>query len=199
MDRTDPAGTQFAPPEALAEFSACEGDYDCTRDTAYRASREAAINTAGLVLGEAFGAAVGYLRGAIAGGAWAAVNESMSARALQFQVSQGGRVGQAYVVNGVKFDGVIGRSLMEAKSGYGQFVGKNGEFASWFANSQKGGRALVAQATRQVAAAGDTKVVWRVDTTKAANAIRALLKQNEVKGVDVQVAEHACTGTRICP
>ncbi len=109
-------------------------------------------------------------------GAWIAAKEYMPASSLAFQVSQGGRAGMAFLVNGVKFDGTIGHALMEAKAGYAQFVGKGGAFQSWFAESEKGGQALIGQAQRQLEAAGGAKVVWRVDSETAARAFRTLLK-----------------------
>jgi len=150
-----------------------------------------------LLAGDGLGALLGWgARGAA--GAWVAVNEAMPATSAAFQLSQGGRAGMAFLVNGVKFDGVLGRTLMEAKAGYGQFVGKSGAFQSWFANSATGGRALVAQAERQLTAANGAKVVWKVDSQKAAGAIRTLFKESGVSGIDVQVAKGSCTGTRIC-
>jgi len=133
--------------------------------------------------------------GAGAKGAWVAVSESMSARALAFQISQGGRAGMAFVRNGVKFDGIIGRTLMEAKSSLAQFVGKDGAFRSWF----RGAESLVGQAERQIAAAGKSPIVWRIQDVKTAGAIRKLFGEAGIKGIKVEVAEKAaCTGSRLC-
>lgn len=83
-------------------------------------------------------------------GKWAAVTESMPARSLAYQVAMGGPIGQAFVVNGVKSDGVTKAGvLLETKGlGYSKFV-KNGRLVDWF----KGADAMVEPALRQLAAA----------------------------------------------
>ncbi len=117
----------------------------------------------------------------VAKGTWAAVNEAMSKRAAGYQLQIGGRAGQAFVVNGVKFDAEAAGVLLEAKGpGYARFV-KNGQFRPWFSGQQ----ALVGQATRQVAAANGTPIIWHVAEQEAATAIQNLLKQNGVKGINV--------------
>jgi Restriction endonuclease fold toxin 5 len=85
-------------------------------------------------------------------GGWQKVNESMPARARAYQAAITGRgANEVYVVNGVKFDGYKGGTLIEAKGpGYGAFVGPSGRFYRWF----EGTEALVDQAQRQIAAAG---------------------------------------------
>ncbi|KPC53159.1 hemagglutinin repeat-containing protein [Amantichitinum ursilacus] len=116
-------------------------------------------------------------------GVWTSVNESMPQRARDYQQQITGSVDQAYVIDGVKFDGVSANgTLLETKGpGYAQFVDKNGEFKPWFA----GAAALVEQATRQSAAAKGATVEWIVAEPVAANAIQRLLKQNGVGGIKV--------------
>src|SRR5687768_8950801 len=83
--------------------------------------------------------------------------------------------------NGVKFDSFRGGSLIDAKGpGYAQFV-KNGQFVSWF----KGADALVGQAQRQVAAAGGAAIQWHVAEQSAAQAMRKLLEENRIRGIEV--------------
>src|SRR5262249_14977265 len=70
-------------------------------------------------------------------GRWQTVNEAMSARARAYQTQVTGRTGEAYVVNGVRFDGVSGGTLLEAKGpGYATFV-RNGEFQDFFQGRQQ--------------------------------------------------------------
>jgi len=116
----------------------------------------------------------------------------MSEAAGAFQVSQGGRAGQAYLLNGVHFDAYANGALIEAKGSYAQFV-KNGEFASWFT----GKAGLVDQATRQLNAAGNTPVVWRVADAATQKAIQKAFGDAGIKGVKVELAKHACLGSRI--
>src|SRR5690606_35713266 len=50
-----------------------------------------------------------------AAGRWIAVAETMSARAAAYQARIAGRAGQAFLRNGVKFDGFANGVLLEAK------------------------------------------------------------------------------------
>jgi len=115
-----------------------------------------------------------WLFGSGAGpGRWASVRESMSPRAAQYQSQITGKpAGQAYVADGVKFDGYARGSLLEAKGpGYKEFV-ENGKFADWFAGKE----ALLEQAQRQVIAAGGAPVEWHVAEKEALPALKELLK-----------------------
>jgi filamentous hemagglutinin len=114
-------------------------------------------------------------------GEWQAVNETMSARAAAYQTQVTGRTGQAFVVNGVKFDGVAMQGLIDAKGpGYAAFV-RNGEFQPWF----NGADDLLSQARRQLAAANGTPITWHVAEAEAATAIENLLQSRGVQGVTV--------------
>ena len=131
-------------------------------------------------------------------GTWVAVNETMSAASRAWEITQGGRPGMAYLVNGVKFDAHIPGVLIDAKSGAyaSRFVGPNGRFYPWFG----GAKGLVDQARRQLAAAaGRARVEWRVQGARAASVIRQLLNENGVTGVRVRAVVVSCTGTKICP
>jgi filamentous hemagglutinin len=117
----------------------------------------------------------------VAPGAWADVNEAMSARAAAYQAQITGRTGQAYVVNGTKFDGLVNGCLTEAKGpGYANFV-RNGQFQPWF----NGQDALVEQATRQLGAANGAPITWNVAEPEAATAIRNLFNANNINGINV--------------
>jgi uncharacterized protein RhaS with RHS repeats len=119
VGKTDPTGT-----EAWG-FSVYGRDYDPCRGCDLggiipfggaaqefsNGNAASAVVLAGLDLGTG-----GRGRSVAAG--WTAVRESMSARALAFQVSQGGRAGFAYIKNSVKFDGFDGTFLIEAKSSF---------------------------------------------------------------------------------
>jgi filamentous hemagglutinin len=108
----------------------------------------------------------------------------MSVRAAAYQAQISGRAGEAFVVNGVKFDGISTVStegLLEAKGpGYANFV-KGGQFKPFF----KGADELVSQAQRQLAAANGTPVTWHVAEPEAATAIRNLFKITDIRGINV--------------
>jgi RHS repeat-associated protein len=202
---TDPTGTHsYLPPGSTPwaySSAACNGDSGCLQSMA---ETYWDIGMAGLSIAPTPGAA--YIWGARGGwvaiGSWVAVRESMKAARLAYQVSQGGRAGYAFVVNGVKFDSFVRGKLMffadkliEAKSGLASLVSKaSGEF-------RVGGPKLLDQARRQIAAvAGKAKIEWRVDTKAAAEALKKLFKDAGITEIHVKVAaQAACTGTRLCP
>ncbi|MBI4924148.1 MAG: hypothetical protein HY834_20625 [Devosia nanyangense] len=71
-------------------------------------------------------------KAALGPGKFMPVTESMSGDAAAYQLRAAGTpAGQAYVVNGTKFDGFSKGTLLEAKSSHSQFV-KNGAFEPWF-------------------------------------------------------------------
>jgi Restriction endonuclease fold toxin 5 len=115
-------------------------------------------------------------------GAWRTVNESMSARSLAYQTQVTGRSGEAFVANGVRFDGFEAGAFLEAKGpGYATFV-KNGEFRSWF----RGQDGLLDQAFRQSRAANGAPVTWHVAESKAADAMRTLFATDRrIQGITV--------------
>lgn len=89
--------------------------------------------------------------------------------------------GEAYWVDRVKFDGFAGGVLQEAKGYYAQFLGSDGRFLSWF----EGGDGMVAQAERQLVAAGGTPITWSVAEPEVAQAIRELFAENGIGGIKV--------------
>ncbi|MEA1649361.1 Tox-REase-5 domain-containing protein [Nitrospirillum sp. BR 11164] len=114
-------------------------------------------------------------------GFWKSVNESMSERASSYQAQITGRPGEAYMVDGVKFDGFADGTLLDAKGpGYASFV-KDGKFRSFF----RGQDSLLDQALRQTRAADGTPITWHVAEPEAATAMRNLLKQNDIEGITV--------------
>jgi hypothetical protein len=118
-------------------------------------------------------------------GKW--VNESTAgwserAKAYQEQIT-GKPAGQAYEVNGRRFDGPdpSGNGLVDAK-GPGYAIGvKNGRFQKWY----QGADGLLKEARGQLAAAPGTKITWHVAEEQAAIAIRNLFKDNGITGIDV--------------
>jgi RHS repeat-associated protein len=113
-------------------------------------------------------------------GDWESANESMSARAQNYQVQVGGRAGEVYSQNGVAFDGFNGTNLIEAKGpGYANFVSSNGTFYGWF----NGAQSLAAQAARQIAASAGRNIIWYVAEAKAAQAIVTLLEDVPNSGI----------------
>jgi filamentous hemagglutinin family protein len=118
-------------------------------------------------------------------GVWINTPESMSERAASYQqFVTGADQGQAYLVNGVKFDGYNADAgiLLEAKGpGYANFVGSNGTFMSFFSGDQ----ALLEQASRQIQVAGDIPIQWHVAEPEAAEAINNLLQNEGLGNIEV--------------
>jgi filamentous hemagglutinin len=107
----------------------------------------------------------------------------MSARAAAYQTQiTGMTTDQAYVVNGVKFDGFSNNVLLDAKGpGYANFLDSEGEWQSWAQTPTK----LLNQAGNQISAANGVPVVWHVAEPEATTAIQDLLQSNGVKGITV--------------
>ena len=114
-------------------------------------------------------------------GRWQTVNESMSPESFAYQSQITGHPGEAYVVNGVKFDGIsnTGR-LIEVKGDYSHFINKSGMFYEWFT----GANSLVSKALRQLSAAGGTPIDWYFSNLKTMNAIQALFEENGITGIN---------------
>ena len=114
-------------------------------------------------------------------GQWQNVNESIPVRGKAYQQQITGRSGQAFFVDGVKFDGVGQGVLIEAKGpGYAKFV-KNGQFRDWFSGADE----LVDQAQRQLRAAKGTPIRWNVAEADAVIAIRNLLVDRGITGIEI--------------
>ncbi len=125
-------------------------------------------------------------------GQWGPAKESMSRRAARYQQQLTGRpVDEVYWVGGldrksggVAFDGFQDGVLLEAKGpGYANKFMDNLAPKPWFAPS--GAHQLMDQALRQLRAAKGVPIRWHVAEEKAANAIRKLLKENKLLGVEV--------------
>jgi hypothetical protein len=115
-------------------------------------------------------------------GEWRIVNDSMPERAAAYQTQITGRsANENYVVSGVKFDGFSDEILLEAKGpGYAQWV-ENGRFVDFF----DGKKQLHGQALRQVEAANGKPVVWYFAELATANAMRSLLRDERIRGIDI--------------
>jgi len=118
-------------------------------------------------------------------GSW--VQESTkewSQRAIEYQeYVTGTKAGTAYEVNGTRFDGVKGNTLLEAKSSYDNFINKaTGQFYSWF----KGQKALLDQARRQLSSAGGSNIEWDFSSQKSLDATQRLFKENNIQGIDLK-------------
>jgi hypothetical protein len=125
-------------------------------------------------------------------GQWGPAQESMSRRAARDQEQVSGRpVGECYWVGGVgrknggvAFDGFQDGVLLEAKGpGYANKFLDTLVPKPWFAPS--GAQQLIDQVLRQLRAAKGVRIRWHVAEEKAANAIRKLLKDNKLLGVEV--------------
>jgi hypothetical protein len=117
-------------------------------------------------------------------GQWTPVKESMSRRSARYQEQISGRpASESYVVRGVRFDGFKKGVLREAKGrGYANKFFDSLEPRRWFA---KGAESLRDQALRQSRAANGVPIRWHVAESKAADAIRKILKEARVKGIEV--------------
>jgi hypothetical protein len=115
-------------------------------------------------------------------GNWIRVNESMSQASRNYQTQITDQTGQAFQLNGVKFDGVCpsGR-LVEVKGSYSGFINPiTGEFQVWFT----GGRSLVNQANRQLQAAKGTPIDWYFSDRASMYAVQELLESHNIKGIN---------------
>ncbi len=101
-------------------------------------------------------------------GAW-----SQAARDYQEQIT--GHAGEAFLLNGVKFDGFDAEAgtLLEAKFNYSQFLGEGGNWQPW----SRGGAKLAEQAEAQVEAANGVPIVWHVAEEDVAATFRDLYEQ----------------------
>jgi RHS repeat-associated protein len=94
----------------------------------------------------------------------------------------GTKAGAAYEVGGVRFDGVRGGTLLEAKGNYDNFVNaKTGQFQNWFVNSKKGAKSLLDQAQRQITAANGASVEWNFSSQKILNATKSYFESQGIK------------------
>lgn len=113
-----------------------------------------------------------YLR-VLAKGQWKTVSESMSDAAKSYQELISGRKwNESFVLNSVKFDGLRNGVLSDAKSGMLNFVNSDGTFKSFFTGKD----AIVSQARRQSAAAGDLPIEWHFEHDNVRLAFEKLLK-----------------------
>jgi hypothetical protein len=113
-------------------------------------------------------------------GEW--VEETISnPRAANYQAKITGRPGEAFKVNGVKFDGGGNAGeLLEAKGpGYAKLLQQK------FGNSVLD--KLVAQAERQVAAAGGRQIVWHFAEQEAADAFIEAISKTAINVIKVVV------------
>jgi RHS repeat-associated protein len=108
-------------------------------------------------------------------GSWIAESTngwSTFSKAYQRQIS--GAEGRAFLLNGVKFDGITGQVLKEAKGRYAFILEKG-----W---AQEG---LLKQANSQIKAASGLKIEWHFAEKEAADAVKALFEKQGIKGIDV--------------
>lgn len=112
-----------------------------------------------------------YLR-ALAKGKWKTVNENMSDAAKSYQELISGRKwNESFVLNDVKFDSLKDAVLGDAKSGMLNFVNTDGTFKAFFAGKD----AIISQARRQRAAAGDLPIEWHFEHDNVRLAFENLL------------------------
>jgi hypothetical protein len=106
---------------------------------------------------------------------------SAAAKSYQEFVT-GVKAGNAFEVNGVRFDGSVGDVLLEAKSSYDNFVNKStGAFYDWFT---KGKKSLINQAKNQLEAADGATIQWYFKTEETMNATQQLLNEAGIEGIE---------------
>ncbi len=125
-------------------------------------------------------------------GEWGPANESMSKRSARYQEQiTGHSASEAYWVGGkdlksggVKLDGFKDGTLLDAKGpGYANKFNDNLTPKKWFAPS--GAKQLIKQAQRQLNVAKGVPIRWHVAEKKAADAIRKLLEDAPITGIEV--------------
>jgi len=113
-------------------------------------------------------------------GKWHHVSEGMPPRARTYQKQITGRTGQAFVVNGVKFDGFKNGSLIECKGpGYLKFIKEDGTFQDWFRASE------LKQANDQIRAANGYPIEWYVAEPKLKSALEYLFSVNGITNIRI--------------
>ena len=106
----------------------------------------------------------------------------MSKFSREYQRKVTGKLGMAWVQNGVKFDGMIDGILIEVKGRYSQFINKKiGEFYRWF---KKGKESFVKQAKRQIEASEGAKIRWYFAEQETMKLVEELLKDQKIKGIE---------------
>ncbi len=83
--------------------------------------------------------------------------------------------GNTLLLNGVKFDGVVGKTLVDAKGKYAFLLEKG-----WAQES------LLKQARRQIKAANGNPIEWHFAEKEAADVVSKLFKDKRIKGITVK-------------
>ncbi|MFL5344013.1 MAG: Tox-REase-5 domain-containing protein [Hyalangium sp.] len=125
-------------------------------------------------------------------GEWGPAKESMSKRSARYQEQiTGHSSSEAYWVGGkdlksggVKLDGFKDGTLLDAKGpGYANKFTDGLKPKPWF--EPTGAKQIIEQAKRQLKAAPGVPIRWHVAEKKAADAIRKLLDDAKVRGIEV--------------
>lgn len=105
----------------------------------------------------------------------------MSDFSRKYQTQITGREGEAFVQNGVKFDGMSDGVLIEAKGSYSQFVDPStGKFERWFTGSET----LINQANRQIEASEGARIQWYFSDQQSLSAFQTLFREKGVYGIE---------------
>jgi hypothetical protein len=104
---------------------------------------------------------------------------SDASRAYQKQITE--REGQAFLQNGVKFDGMKDGRLIEVKGNYSNFVDNNtGKFYKWF----NGKDSLIDQAKRQIVASEGAPIDWYFMDEASMNASKYIFQSEDISGIN---------------
>jgi hypothetical protein len=118
----------------------------------------------------------------VASGKWINASEHMSARAAAYQEQiTGAAQGTAFLVGGVKFDGVSTAALLEAKGpGYAKHT-INGQFKSYFSKVED----LVKQARSQIEVANGVPIQWNIAEPEFLAALQNLFRDRGISGIQL--------------
>ena len=106
----------------------------------------------------------------------------MSKFSREYQRKVTGKLGMAWVQNGVKFDGMIDGILIEVKGRYSQFINKKtGKFYGWF---KKGEQSFVNQAVRQLDASEGAKIQWYFAEKETMELVKEVLMNARINGIE---------------
>ncbi len=106
----------------------------------------------------------------------------MSYSARRYQTYVTGHEGEAWVQNGVRFDGMKDGVLLEAKDHYSQFIDANtGEFYDWFG----GQSSLLDEANRQITASEGALIEWHFSEESTLHAFEQLFSSQNIGGISL--------------
>ena len=175
----DPITSTFADVYAVFLYSDC-GEYFDAGISAFAAAVPYFGDLAKIPRAKKYVRYLKYVE-SLSDGKWVVTTENMSDAAASYQRFITGKPSnQSFLFNGVKFDGIIDGTLLDAKSGYLNFVDKTtGDFYAWFNGSQ----GLINQALRQMEAAKGNPIEWHFENKVIRDAVQKLFDKHGISGI----------------